>query len=1043
MANLFGKRIGKRIALTAGFFAALLLLLLPANKAKADARTMANIVVFAVGAGDTDTTLQDGAGAVMAAYDSTFCSYFTTVSNGAMNVVNIFPQNQNGTVTPFVLSGTAESYTDSTAIVAEVAEQLRALNYPWSGVCNTEADVVDNLTVLVQTSADLSRTDVLYPHKGISSDDTGLAGGGHLLVRSYNVIDSQTMLTTAYDGSPYCQGIDVAIHEFFHSLGLPDLYPYNSSTSMPVGPWCVMATGSLLRYPLSFLRAQLGWVPVTEVTTDGEITLNAASASGGTRLVKLTTTQNTAEAFYIEYRIQSPTVGAIDAKIPESGLLIYRVNDTVRDRTNRDDGNYIYVFRPGNAVVNDTETASMPSPAYPTGNNMNNVNSAAVNPAAGETGYGSTDLSLSPTEADLIYYSDGTGSGIAISDATLSGDGQSVTFTVTFGDTSSEELWQLSGGANAGESESSPDPCVHGGALHIAGMRYTAATPTVWVKKQNGSAWDAVGAEIPNVFDPHLYSYNNTLYLLCCTNANPAKARLYRLDGSTWTAVWTDAAENPQYMRFVDGQSGLYYSYVTGTPDQLVVKNALTNTPVFQGPSATSFLANPAVCERGGVFYIAYSDYGSSDSSGRIAKYENGVLTADFGLSGSSGANVHDIAYDGATLYALFGGSTPTLATCQNGTWTSTQVSAMPQNYTDMQLLASGGAPYILYTAAGTTVCLRQTATGFVQHGERVFTGVDSVRATVSGGMIYIASSASQSSAVTVRQKAAVAATPTPTPTPTPTGTGSTPTPTPTPTPTGSAATPTPTAGTAYTFRITPPAGYTDAYVWVDGVSHAAAREGGVYAVTLSDGSAKTAILYKYNGSIPIGMYVYRLTYQNGAYTATPLPALEDLLTYHGFSIRVKGVSGIRFKTGILPATRAKLLSAAGADGYRLIEYGTLVMRNSNRGTYPLILGGTRTSSGKAYWKANGVVNDAIFETRDGRYRFTSVLVGLPATEYRTEFAFRGYIILEGGGTRITLYGPVMARSIYRIAEQVIASGEFAAGSAADRYVRSIIANAR
>ena len=37
----------------------------------------------------------------------------------------------------------------------------------------------------------------------------------------------------------------------------------------------------------------------------------------------------------------------------------------------------------------------------------------------------------------------------------------------------------------------------------------------------------------------------------------------------------------------------------------------------------------------------------------------------------------------------------------------------------------------------------------------------------------------------------------------------------------------------------------------------------------------------------------------------------------------------------------------------------------------------------------------------DGRYRFTSVLVKIPVEQYKTEFAFRGYAVLERNGTQV------------------------------------------
>ena len=131
-------------------------------------------------------------------------------------------------------------------------------------------------------------------------------------------------------------------------------------------------------------------------------------------------------------------------------------------------------------------------------------------------------------------------------------------------------------------------------------------------------------------------------------------------------------------------------------------------------------------------------------------------------------------------------------------------------------------------------------------------------------------------------------------------------------------------------------------------------------------------------------------------------------------------------------------------NGFRLQEYGTLVMmqENINKG-YAFVLGGDKVASGRSYWKQNGAVNDRVFETVQGRQRFTSVLVRLPAERYKTEFAFRGYIILQKDGQSYTIYGPPMAKSIYSIAQQLIARHDYAVGSPEDRFLRKIITDAR
>ena len=237
--------------------------------------------------------------------------------------------------------------------------------------------------------------------------------------------------------------------------------------------------------------------------------------------------------------------------------------------------------------------------------------------------------------------------------------------------------------------------------------------------------------------------------------------------------------------------------------------------------------------------------------------------------------------------------------------------------------------------------------------------------------------------------------------------------------------------------------GYSEPVVWLDGVAYPAEIRNGYYNLTAADKNAKTAVAYRYNASgVPDGMYVWSLSYDGKAYRAEEQPGLADLLTAHGFSIRITGKAGIRFKTGISTDTRT-VLTTEGINGYTLKEYGTLTMSHANLSEYPMIRGGQKTTMGVAYGvDANGVKQDVIYETVNGRYRYAAVLVGLPASRYKTEYAFRGYAVLEKNGQEITLYGPIRARSIYDLAKQYLEINTYAPGTDAHNFLKQLIADA-
>ena len=220
--------------------------------------------------------------------------------------------------------------------------------------------------------------------------------------------------------------------------------------------------------------------------------------------------------------------------------------------------------------------------------------------------------------------------------------------------------------------------------------------------------------------------------------------------------------------------------------------------------------------------------------------------------------------------------------------------------------------------------------------------------------------------------------------------------------------------------------------------------ENGVVSLELPDDTAGSATVMRYNEKgVPVGMYVWTLEYNDYAYEVTAQPKLTDLLTYHGFSIRITDKSGIRFKTGISADLRKKLLQTDGVDGYRLKEYGTLIMTDANRKTYPMVVGGQKVLQGMAYGTdASGIFKDSIYETVDNRYRYTSVLVGMPASQYKVDYAFRGYATLTKDGQDITIYGPVVAKNIYSLAEQLLRMKIYEEGSDADLYLRKLIQDA-
>jgi len=239
------------------------------------------------------------------------------------------------------------------------------------------------------------------------------------------------------------------------------------------------------------------------------------------------------------------------------------------------------------------------------------------------------------------------------------------------------------------------------------------------------------------------------------------------------------------------------------------------------------------------------------------------------------------------------------------------------------------------------------------------------------------------------------------------------------------------------------PEGVDTNIIWLDGIAYPATKKGNGVTANASNYDTRTAVIYtqQANGR-PAHMYVYTLTYDANGYHATLQTAMQDLLSYHGFSVRVKGSNGLRCKTGISEAVREQL-SGVGIDGFYIKEYGTLVMEDANRAVYPMICGGDKVICGQSFERQSGeIVKDQFYEKVDGRIIYTGLLTNISKDNYKTTYAFRGYLKLEKDGREFIVYGPVMAQSLYQTAGAVLEAGYYETGCEPEQYLKNILEQA-
>ena len=703
----------------------------------------------------------------------------------------------------------------------------------------------------------------------------------------------------------------------------------------------------------------------------------------------------------MEYRKKNSSVYAFEHRIPSSGLLMYRVDTKVEDYTNIRGKNFIYVYRPD---VTDPEAGKDVRPS-----GYNAVYDAALDVTNGETEYGSTDLSKSFMD-NTLYYSDGKNSGIYISDLELSADGNQLSFSVTFADYGSADLWEKVGTAfdsnNYGDAVLYPDE--DNNALYMAYTRGVGVNTQVQAYKWNGMSWETIGGTVNGAISPSIAVCDNQLYL-AYQRSNNGQTAICRLDNGNWTVIKEISAQYVQSMQFVTDSDSIYAVYqenISSNRKKLVIYDVKNNIVVNEEKTLQDF-GNPSVCKNGSRLYVLYSDFfaGAGRNNAVIDVYDISKKTwssvKTFPLAAT---NTHSIKAVDGKIYAFVGksGESPIVSIYDGAWWEDMTVAGM-NNFFDASLNIIKGEIYLTYmdTVKKQAYVLRGNGTGFSVYCDDVGTGLSALNACSMNNTIYTVTKALGAEVSFVKKKDITVLN--------------------------------------HALTLNAPSQYTNAEVYIDGVKEPAVKNGSVYSLNLSHGNARTAVMYNYDSAgVPREMYVWLLRFENGNYMAEAAGGLENLLSYHGFSVRIKEPAGIRFKSGINAELRARLLGS-GVDGFYLEEYGTMYMTDANRSRYPFVWLGGKIGSGRSYWVENSVVNDNILETVDGRYRFASVLTNLPGEQYATNFAFRAYIILRKDNERYLLYGPPVSRSIYSVAKQLDTAGVFVPGSSGNTFIKGII----
>lgn len=939
--------------------------------------------------------------------------YISTISDGQVTVNTYFPQVVNNVFQPITIQGSASDYPDASKgeqfvqQVITAAQNTSGLFFP-SKLDSMRGDgYIDNLTIIVQVDGDKTSGAFGSRKADWGDNQTRLYGWQ---VGAYNVLPT-SMLRLESDIN---QGYALASHEFLHTLGAPDLYRTAGEAGDPVGRWWDLMAGPNITasYPLAYTRRELRWMQIETLKDSGTYTLWPAERTSGPRAYILKTSRSDSEFFVVEYRKKPENKQDYDYYIPESGLIVYRVNNAVDYHTNKEGNNYIYVFRKGT-----TDPAKA----------QEDADKATVGGQYRQS-LGSSDLNA-PYTSDTIFYSDGSNSGIVINNVVTKEDG-SVSFDVEFPVLSADSYWLPKGESINGLSSPAITGDTTGNSLYLAGIVNENGKNQlkIYSLETSDSSWKVMQAvadagrgfqvDILSVAGKVYVAYTDASGYLCVLQVSAENVlQIYR----------SQTALSLAKMELLYEQNSLWISYAAG--------NTLRLINVWQPDSSLPPLTVSGFSISGtkhffydNKWYAVYCDYFAQGtaSNGCIAVLQDGYWQKLYTMDQLGKASSVDACVAGGKLYlaAVNNSNVTTAMLTYDGQQWDENILTDIQSRDVVRLVVKDRIPYVFWTSGNEKIL--QAAylkdDSWQKLASTIGTDINGFDIFCGDNTLY-AFGATTNGIASVKTMKTVEGIPDPPVTEPEVGNGN--------------------------VVLALPAGYdSSAKIYIDGVEAASTawqndesrRLVAISSIAQLGTTAKTAAAYQYNASgIPTGMYVWRLSYNGSYYTATAVPEFENLFSYHGFSVRYTGNTGLRCTFGIDTAKKSQLISGSGLAGYRITEMGTLIMRPDLHAQYPMVYGSNKLGGGKTYGVINGKFSDKVIRRVNGRDQFANVLTKLPPERYNTSYIFRAYAVMEKDGSSVVIYGPEMSRSMYTVCKQILNRGDFKPGTSGYKFLKNIV----
>jgi M6 family metalloprotease-like protein len=197
--------------------------------------------------------------------------------------------------------------------------------------------LVDNVSFIVRGNPD-EWSNLLWPHRWTLSTEV-------VYIRGKRVIDYNFNIESSTKNS-------VLSHEFFHTLGAPDLYHYNDDGRIPVGYWDLMSYSysDAPKHMCSYMKYKYGtWIDeIPEITSAGDYGLNPLT-NPVNNCYMIKSPNSSTEYFVIDYRKKE---GEFESTLPGQGIVFYRINTSVPWGNAQGPPDEIYVYRL-NGTVNE------------------------------------------------------------------------------------------------------------------------------------------------------------------------------------------------------------------------------------------------------------------------------------------------------------------------------------------------------------------------------------------------------------------------------------------------------------------------------------------------------------------------------------------------------------------------------------------------------------------------------------------------------------------------------------------------------------------